>query len=124
MYKLDKDHKIKRNLLRVLFSRMILVGVSLLIQLAVLVTVVVEFGNYFVYFYVFCLIVSVAVSMWLINNDYNPAYKIVWLVLILLFPIFGGLFYLMFGGNRSNADMRAKESHMAKKTQGSLHCTS
>ena len=82
MSKLDKNHKIKKGLLRVLFSRMILVGVSLLIQLAVLATVVVQFGNYFVYFYAFCLFVSIAVSMWLINNDYNPAYKIVWLVLI------------------------------------------
>lgn len=122
MSKLDKNHKIKKGLLRVLFSRMILVGVSLLIQLAVLATVVVQFGNYFVYFYGFCLFVSIAVSMWLINNDYNPAYKIVWLVLILIFPIFGGIFYLMFGGNRSNADMRAKDSRMVKKTQESLYC--
>lgn len=108
------------NLLRILFSRMILVGLSLLVQIAVLITIILRFGDYFIYFYVFCLIVSVAAVLWIINNNNNPAYKITWLVLILLFPIFGGLFYLMFGGNRSSKRMQLKNAMVDQKTKKSL----
>lgn len=38
----------------------------------------------------------------------NPAYKIAWLVPILLVPVFGGLFYLMLGGNRLSRRQRKK----------------
>lgn len=111
------------NLLRIIFSRMILVGLSLLIQLAVLIIIILRFGNYFIYFYTFCLIISVIAVLWIINNNNNPAYKITWLVLILLFPIFGGLFYLMFGGNRSSKRMRAKNRMVEEKTRNSLKQT-
>lgn len=119
----DTNRQIKKGLLRILFSRMILVGLMLLLQLVILATVIIEFGNYFIYFYIFCLALSILVSMRIINNDYNPAYKIVWLVLILVVPIFGGVFYLVFGGNRSSASMRAKDSRMTKKRQQSFHFT-
>jgi len=36
----------------------------------------------------------------IINSKSNPAYKIAWIIPILLFPIFGGLFYIFFGRNK------------------------
>lgn len=30
----------------------------------------------------------------------EPGYKIAWLVVILPFPVFGGILYLLLGGNR------------------------
>lgn len=38
----------------------------------------------------------------------KSAYKIAWIILILLFPIFGGLFYLVLGKTRLSRRMRRK----------------
>ncbi|MCD8019745.1 MAG: phospholipase D-like domain-containing protein, partial [Clostridiales bacterium] len=38
----------------------------------------------------------------------NPAVKIAWIVIILLFPIFGGLLYLYIGGKRPTLRMRRR----------------
>lgn len=41
-------------------------------------------------------IVSVLVSLYIISKKDKGAYKLTWVFLILLFPVFGGLFYLIF----------------------------
>jgi len=41
----------------------------------------------------------------ILNGKSNPSYKIAWIIPILLFPIFGGLFYIFFG-ERSLAGAR------------------
>lgn len=48
-----------------------------------------------------CLLLSVIVVISIINNRSNPAYKLAWIIPILIFPIFGGAFYLMFGYNKT-----------------------
>ena len=48
----------------------------------------------------------------------NPAYKIAWIIPIMLFPILGGLFYLFFGGNRMGKKTKVKmESILGKMTE-------
>ena len=66
----------------------------------ILAVVMVEFANYFVYFYFFCTAVSILVVLWIINARTDPGYKIAWIVPILLAPLFGGLVYLLSGGNQ------------------------
>ena len=56
--------------------RVTLVGISILIQAAILMAVIVEFGNYFVYFYAVSLIFSLFVVLAIVNGASNPAYKI------------------------------------------------
>ncbi|MEA4926159.1 MAG: cardiolipin synthase [Syntrophomonadaceae bacterium] len=87
---------------RLLFYRVVLIGFALFIQLAVLIGVIIRFNDYFVFFYWANIIISILVVFWIINNNINPDYKIAWIILILVFPIFGGLFYIFFGrGNTS-----------------------
>ena len=68
----------------------------------------VRFERYFVYFYAVCFLLSLLVVLAIINGRSNPGYKIAWLIPILLFPIFGGLFYLMFGQNHLSRRERKK----------------
>lgn len=91
------------NLLKkLLFYRVVLIGFALFAQLAVLIGVIIQFNDYFVFFYWANIIISMLVVLWIINNNINPDYKIAWIILILVFPIFGGLFYIFFGrGNTS-----------------------
>ncbi len=90
-----------------LFHRSTFLAIAILAQLAVLIGVILRFNEYFIYFYAFSIILSIIVVIVIINNDMNPVYKLAWIIPILLFPIFGGLFYVLFGGKKLGK--RAKE---------------
>ena len=91
-----------------LFHRIVLVALSMLIQIGALVIVIWRFNEYFVYFYAFCVLLSLSAVLWIINSKSNPSYKIAWIVPILLVPIFGGIFFLLFGNNRLSRRERKK----------------
>ncbi len=45
---------------------------------------------------------SVVMVVWLVRKEDNPAYKTAWIVVILSFPLFGGVFYLFWGNTPFN----------------------
>lgn len=51
-------------------------------------------------------ILSILVILFLIDKNDNPAYRISWIVVIAIFPIFGTLFYLFSGNKRPLRNMR------------------
>jgi len=104
-----------KKILSVLFSRMFIVLVLVLIQLAVLIGTLLLFSNYAVYFYWVCIAVSLVAVIRIVNNRMEPGYKIAWIVPIMVFPIFGGLLYFMLGGNKMTRRMRKKLDGMDMK---------
>jgi cardiolipin synthase len=109
-----------RRLLKNLFSRVVIFGLAILVQLIILILIIWHFSNYFAVFYgVFALISLVAVLI-IVNSRGNPAYKIAWIIPIMLFPIFGGLFYLMFGGNKTSRKSKRKMELISQKTTEAL----
>jgi len=104
-----------KKILKILLHRLTFVIFLLMLQVLALVTMILKFNNYFVYFYVFCLLLSLIVFLHIINNKSNPSYKIAWMVPILIFPIFGGLFYILFGGNKLSNHSRKKMDAIKQK---------
>ncbi|UTY39719.1 PLDc N-terminal domain-containing protein [Allocoprobacillus halotolerans] len=49
---------------------------------------------------------SLIVVLWLVNKDENPSYKISWIIIVLLFPMFGGLLYLFIGNKKPSRKIR------------------
>jgi len=109
-----------QKLIRILFSRVFLVGTAILIQALTLTIVIWKFSNYFVYFYAICTLLSVLAVFGILNGKSNPAYKIAWIIPILVFPIFGGLFYLMFGGKHTSKRSKFEMEKMNFKMGNSL----
>ena len=97
-----------KKMVSLLFHRGVMVGIFIFIQVVVLVVMLLGFNTYFLPIYVFCPALSVFAVFWIVGRQSDPGYKIAWIVPILLFPIFGGLFYLMFGGNRLSRRTRRK----------------
>lgn len=89
-----------KKLLYFLTHRSVMVALSLLTQIAVLVLMIVRFSENFTQFYWVCIFVSFLAALGIVSSRSDPAYKIVWLVLILPFPVFGGMIYMLFGGSR------------------------
>ena len=104
-----------KKILQFLTHRLVICILLMLVQAAVLVGMILEFQNYFGYFYVICIVLSVLVVLYIINNRNNPAYKIAWLIPILAFPVFGGLMYLIFGGNKLSRRERKKMATMTER---------
>ena len=109
-----------KKLLKLLTMRVTLVGVSILVQAVFLAIILVSFGSYFVYFYALSLVISLIVVLIIVNGDSNPAYKIAWIIPILLFPVFGGLFYLLLGGNHMGRWSRQKMQSVQRQMANSL----
>ena len=93
-----------------------LAGLALVAQVAVLFVMVNEFTAHFDYFYWFCIFVSFLATVWIVSDRSEPGYKIAWLVVILPFPVFGGILYLLLGGNRISERTRRKMKGIAERS--------
>ncbi len=90
----------------IIFKRMLYVLLFVSIQIAVIVFFFVYLTKLTPYFLLFCMLITASASIHIINKNNNPAYKIAWLIPLAVFPIFGGLLYLMFGSRRVNRHQR------------------
>lgn len=100
-----------------MLHRILLIIIALVLQLLVLIGVILSLNDYFTFFYVGSILISVGVVLWILNNNSNPAYKIAWIIPILIFPIFGGLFYIFFGGNYLSKRTRKRMKYIEDKTK-------
>ncbi|MHC1721103.1 MAG: cardiolipin synthase [Clostridiaceae bacterium] len=105
---------------KILFSRSTFIIFALLLQLLLMITVIIKSQEYFVAFYAISLILSLVALLWILNNNINPTYKIAWIIPILIFPVFGGLFYFYFGGHRLSMKIRVKMNYIEAKTRETL----
>ncbi|MBQ8808560.1 MAG: cardiolipin synthase [Clostridia bacterium] len=87
-----------RRLLRAMFSQVAVVGLALVLQILLMYASIMRISEYFFYVDVGLRIISIVTVVIIINRHSNPSYKLAWVVPILLFPLFGGLFYLFITG--------------------------
>jgi len=99
-----------------LFRRVVLIIFALLLQLAAFIAVILRFNDYIPLFYAGSIFVSIAAVLIILDKKSNPAYKMAWIIPILLFPIFGGLFYIFFGGNKMSRRSKRKMKQIFYKT--------
>lgn len=83
--------------LRTLFRQRILVICLMLLQIYLMIRMVASGSSESQFFKWTMTAVSVFVSLFVITRREHGAYKLTWVFLILLFPVFGGIFYLAFG---------------------------
>jgi cardiolipin synthase len=104
-----------------LLSRVTLVTLALLAQIITLALMIYRFSNYFLIFDIIFMVISVMVVLYILNRKSDPTYKIAWIIPIMLFPVFGGLFYLMFGGTGLSSKMKDKMHTIIDKMKECLY---
>ncbi len=109
-----------KKLASLLFHRTALVALLLIMQVGVLAVMTMEFSSYFLYFYWFFIFLSLVAVLWIVSNRSDPGYKIAWIIPILIFPVFGGLVYLLVGGNRLSQRTQRKMRIMTRQMWGTL----
>lgn len=91
---MEKILKKLKKLLRLIFGRTTLGTLFLLIQILVLFAGFNWFREYLIYMYGGSAMLSALVLIYIISDEGNSTIKLSWVVPILIFPVFGTLFYL------------------------------
>lgn len=108
-----------KKIFQFLTHRVVTVSVAIVLQLMVLILIMSRFNAFFTSFYSIMLLVSGLAVIWIVNGKSNPAYKIAWIIPILLVPIFGGIFYGIFGNNRLSKRDKKKMRRIETKSKAS-----
>ncbi len=84
-----------KKLLRMILSRTSVILLLLLLQIA-LFFVILHYISKLTYVHTILYVISDIIVVYLIYKEENPVYKLSWIIPILIFPLFGGLFYLFY----------------------------
>lgn len=109
-----------KKFLRFITQRVVLTALLIVLQALLLFGIIWKLNNYFVYFYAASVLLSLLLTLRIINSKSNPAFKIAWLIPILLFPVLGGLVYLVFGSDRTGKYIRNKMGRIEKEMQDGI----
>lgn len=104
-----------RKLLKVMFSQLTIVSFLLIVQLLLAAASLLRISEYFLYFDILLKLISVVTVIIIVNRHSNPTYKLAWVVPILMFPMFGGLFYLFITGQMHTKLFFNKLTSLEKK---------
>lgn len=83
-----------RKLLKVFFSQTIIVILLLLVQVSVVLLVMAMLQEHFKLIGALFVLVTMVAVILVVNTDKNPAYKMSWLIPMMIFPVFGGMLYI------------------------------
>ena len=107
-HKLTWRHVV-RKLLSLVFSRLVVTGVLLLVQIVWLCILFFRLSEYAAWINGVGLALSVLMCLALIRQDSTvPEFKISWLILFTIMPVQGGLLYLLWGDKRPAIRLRRR----------------
>ena len=103
------------KLLNFISKRVFIVGLIILLQIGWGISMLTRLTAYSSALNMMLTFLSLMVVLYIINKDDNPAYKLAWIIPILVFPLFGGFLYLLFGDKRPTKRMRIHMDKAAAK---------
>lgn len=102
---------------RALFHRRMLIALMILLQAAFLVYLILDGSRISSMLSVLLRIVSLVVALYIISKRNKGAFKLTWVFTILIFPLFGGLFYLLFQLQMTFSPLHMNEAKIEAKAR-------
>ncbi len=116
-----KNRMTAKKLLKLMFSRVVIVGIMILLQFLLLLAVVIKFTEYSYIFYgMGCLCSLIVLCQIIASGDIHESYKTAWGLVVVLMPFFGAVIYYIFSGNKLSKRTKAKMSAITSMTSGSV----
>ena len=123
-----------KKILKLLTNRVVWVGLALLIQFGFFFYLIGWASSIHIWNNIFSLLSLIMILIVMLSDEQKPSYKMVWVFLIAIFPLGGGILYLFLGDKKFSKHRRkllaermvtavgeVLESEESKK---SLTCTS
>ena len=117
------EKRIRRLLLRI-FNRVTLAALLLVIELLWLGITVTTLSQHYIWIAPVFTAISFLIIADILRRDNNPAYKLGWILLIAIVPLFGWLTYAVFGNKRMTRRMhqRITATEQAHKRDMDMLC--
>ena len=109
----------RKGLMRAIFSRLGIILLLLLLQLAFLIFIILRFGQYTPHLVVVSIVFTVSMVLYLINCKIDPTGKITWLIVIMLFPL-PGAFFLLY--TQTDIGHRTLKKRLLQLMSDTLEC--
>ncbi len=106
-----------RKIVQFLTGRAFVTALLILFQAGALVLGLLFLNSYFVYLNAFCVFISLAIVLYLVSKPDNPAYKLAWIIPILVFPALGGILYFIFGKRSVSPKARRRMRELRQKLE-------
>lgn len=110
----------KQGIFRMIFSRSGLILVLLVVQVLFLFSIFHWFEEFLPHIYGGVVIFTVFMVLYLLNSSMDPTAKIIWLVVVMLLPVFGALLFLYTQKNIGHRALRDHYAQLNKETEKSL----
>lgn len=108
------------KLRKIMFHRVGITAVFILLQIVLYVLLIWRFSAYAVQLNVLFICISLLAVLRIVNGRSDPGYKLGWVIIVLLFPVVGGLLYLLLGGNRLSRRNQRRLKGMEYKIRRNL----
>lgn len=97
-----------KKVMQFLFGRIFITAILILVQVAWFTVFLLKLTEYSVWIHAAFSLLSLFIVLYLIKNDDNSSFKIGWIVLVMLMPVFGGVLYTLFGSKLPANKMRKR----------------
>ena len=108
--------KAKKGIAKVIFSRAFVLVALLLIQLVAFVLAITYLKDYASFVYGSFLLIELFSIIYIINSDSDPDFKTTWILLILVLPIFGAVFYVFVKTQLGTRVLKKRLKDVEKRT--------
>ncbi|MDD3369827.1 MAG: PLDc N-terminal domain-containing protein [Lachnospiraceae bacterium] len=110
----------KKGFFHALFSRFGIILILMLVQAFFLFGLLRWFADLLPHILGGSVFISILIVLYIINTDLDPTAKLTWLILIMPFPIFGGLLYLYTRSELGHRVLRKRTNDLNKMTQDEI----
>lgn len=97
-----------KKVLKVIFSRIVIMAVLMIIQIAILLLLILKLRAAFLFLYSLFGMLSLIVVFFITSQRSNPSHKLAWVIPIMIFPVFGGLLYIILRTNGTSKKFRKR----------------
>lgn len=98
-------------------SRMFIVFALIAIQAWIIISLFFYFDDQSEVIRTIFWIMSLIMALYIVNKRQNPSYKLAWIIVILVLPVFGVLMYIFFSQRKLTKSMRGKAKMEFEKTK-------
>ena len=103
--------------IKFIVSKILIPFLAILMQVSLFIIMLIKYNQYFALYFIVNFIIRFIAMLWIINKRMNPTFVITWLFTIFLFPIFGILVYILYGGKLTGKKIQTEINSIYSKIQ-------
>ncbi len=104
------------KLIKFLHSRIFIISFLIVLQILIILLPFYYLSENYIYYKWSFQIAGLIIVFFILNRDSNPSTKLPWIIVVLLFPVVGALFYLMFGSARVSYFIKKRHNQLVAST--------